>query len=104
MTASKRMTKAQIVAELAERSGIDKKQVLSVLGELVTLAERELRTDGPGEFLIPDMVKLRVKLTPAREAHEGVDAFTKEKRDFPAKPASRKVRASALKRVKDMVA
>ena len=104
MAASKRMSKAQIVAELAERSGLDRKQVQGVLTELLSLAERELGKDGPGEFVIPDMVKLRVKLTPGREAHEGIDPFTKEKRMFPARPASRKVRASVLKRVKDLVA
>ena len=104
MAASKRMSKAQIVAELAERSGLDRKQVQGMLTELLSLAERELGSDGPGEFVIPDMVKLRVKLTPGREAHEGIDPFTKEKRMFPARPASRKVRASVLKRVKDLVA
>jgi len=104
MTASKRMSKAQIVAELAERSGLDRKQVQSVLSELLGLAERELGKDGPGEFVVPDMVKLRVKLTPGRDAHEGIDPFTKEKRMFPARPPSRKVRASVLKRMKDLVA
>jgi hypothetical protein len=98
------MSKAQIVAELAERSGIDRKQVQSVLTELLSLAERELGKNGPGEFVVPDMVKLRVKLTPGRDAHEGIDPFTKEKRTFPARPPSRKVRASVLKRVKDLVA
>ena len=104
MSASKRMSKAQIVAELAERTQLDKKQVQAVFNELLALAERELGAKGPGEFLVPDVVKLKVKATPAREAHEGIDPFTKEKRMFPAKPPSRRVRATALKRMKELVA
>jgi hypothetical protein len=49
------------------------------------------------------MVKLRVKLTPGRPEHVGVDPFTKEQRTFPARPEARKVRASPVKRLKDLV-
>ena len=64
--------------------------------------ERELGEKGPGEFVVPDVVKLKVKVVPAKPAHKGVDPFTKQERDFPAKPASRKVRASPMKRLKQL--
>jgi DNA-binding protein HU-beta len=103
MTTAKRMSKAQVIAELAEKTGLGKKEVQTVFDQLLVLVERELGKDGPGEFVLPDMVKLRVKLTPGRPEHEGVDPFTKEQRTFPARPEARKVRASPVKRLKDLV-
>ena len=103
MTTAKRMSKAQVIAELAEKSGLGKKEVQSVFDQLIALVERELGKNGPGEFVLPDLVKLRVKLTPGRPEHDGVDPFTKEPRKFPARPEARKVRASPVKRLKDIV-
>jgi hypothetical protein len=39
----------------------------------------------------------------ARPAREGINPFTKEMQKFPAKPASKGVRARAVKAVKDAV-
>lgn len=102
MANDKRMSKAQIITELSEKSGVQKKDVQSVLNELLTLVERELSDKGPGEFVIPDIVKLKVKQIAAKPAHKGVDPFTKQEKEFPAKPASRKVRASPMKRLKQL--
>lgn len=102
-TAAKRMSKAQVIAELSEKTGLGKKEVQSVFDQLIAMIERELGTEGPGEFVLPDLVKLRVKLTPGRAEHVGLDPFTKEQKTFPARPEARKVRASPVKRLKDLV-
>lgn len=102
MANDKRMSKAQIITELSEKCGVQKKDVQSVLTELLTLVERELGAKGPGEFVIPDIVKLKVKQIAAKPAHKGVDPFTKQEREFPEKPASRKVRAAPMKRLKQL--
>lgn len=104
MADGKRLTKAQVFADLAERTGLDKKDVQGVFAALMDLIERELGAEGPGEVILPDLVKLKVKLTEARESYVGKDPFTGEERTFPAKPASRKVKATALKPLKDRVA
>lgn len=104
METPKRMSKTQILTELAERTGLGKKEVQNVFDALGALAQRELGAQGPGELVIPDLVKLKVKVTPARAAHRGVDPFTKQEREFPAKPASRKVRSTPVKKLKDLVA
>jgi nucleoid DNA-binding protein len=103
MAEAKRMSKSQVIAELAEKSGLAKKDVQNVFDQLIQVVERELGSKGPGEFVLADLVKLRVKETPGRAEHEGIDPFTKEKRLFPARPASRKVRASPVKRLKDLM-
>jgi nucleoid DNA-binding protein len=104
MATAKRMSKAQILGELSEKTGLGKKEVQSVFDQLLALVERELGKNGPGEFVLPDMVKLRVKVTPGRPEHEGLDPFTKQPRKFPARPEGRKVRASPAKRLKDLMA
>jgi len=102
MPTAKRMSKSQVIAELSEKSSLGKKEVQTVFDQLLTLIERELGKDGPGEFTVPDIVKLRVRLTPGRPEHVGLDPFTKQERTFPARPESRKVRAAPVKRLKDL--
>jgi nucleoid DNA-binding protein len=102
MATEKRMSKAQIITELSDKTGVGKKEVQSLLSELLSLVERELGEQGPGEFVVPDLVKLKVKHVPAKPAHTGLDPFTKQEREFPAKPASRKVKAAPAARLKKL--
>ena len=102
MATDKRMSKAQIITELSDKTGVGKKEVQNVLTELLSLVERELGDQGPGEFVVPDLVKLKVKKIPAKPAHMGVDPFTKQEREFPAKPAQRKVKAAPAARLKKL--
>ena len=101
--AAKRMTKSQIVGEISDKTGLAKKEVSAVFEGLRDLVKRELGKKGPGEFVIPDLLKLKVKNIAAKPAHKGIDPFTKKERTFAAKPAQRKVRASALKKLKDLI-
>lgn len=103
MAQAKRMTKAQIMSELSDKTGLTKKEVGSVFDSLRDLIKRELGRRGPGEFVIPDLLKLKVRTIPARKERKGIDPFTKEERVFPAKPAQKKVRATPLKKLKDLV-
>jgi nucleoid DNA-binding protein len=100
---SKRMTKAQIITDLGEKTGLSKKDVQAVFTGMLDLIKRELGKKGPGEFVIPDMLKLKVRKIEARKERKGIDPFTKLERVFPAKPASKKIRASALKKLKDLI-
>jgi DNA-binding protein HU-beta len=49
------MTKSQIVAHLADKTGLQKKQAAAVLEELATLAEKE--TKSGGQFVVPGLGK-----------------------------------------------
>jgi nucleoid DNA-binding protein len=102
MATDKRLTKGQIITELSDKSGVSKKDVQSLFNELLSLVERELGEQGPGEFVVPDLVKFKVKVVPAKEAYIGKDPFTKQERQFAAKPASRKVRATPGSRLKKL--
>lgn len=98
-----KLTKAQITAALAESAGVDKKAVSSVLDALNALVAKQLGPEGPGEITIPGLVKLKAKETPATADRQGVNPFTKEPMLIKGKPASRKVRVSPVKQLKDSV-
>ncbi len=101
--AGKRLTKAQVIGEIANSADLDKKSVSRVFEGLQELIKKQLSPRGAGEFVVPGLVKLRVVKKPATKERQGINPFTKEPITIPAKPASKKVRATALKALKDLV-
>ena len=95
-------TKSTLLSTLSERTGLAKKEVSAVLSELTTVVEGHLKKGGPGKFTLPGMLKMTVKNAPARKARKGINPFTGEPTTFKAKPASRKVKVTALKALKEM--
>ncbi|HNY28522.1 MAG TPA: HU family DNA-binding protein [Candidatus Sumerlaeota bacterium] len=75
---AKPMTKAQLIAELAGKTELTKKQVSDVLGGLTELAYKEAKKG----FTIPGIGKLVVA---KRKAREGRNPATNEKIKIPAK-------------------
>jgi len=100
--AKKKMTKAQTVAELAERTGLSKKQVGELFDALRETLKRELGKKGPGQFEIPGIVRLRVREQEARKNVAVRNPATKQTiyKDF---PKTRKVRSTPVKALKDLV-
>ncbi|MFO0558498.1 MAG: HU family DNA-binding protein [Polyangiales bacterium] len=101
--AAKRLTKAQLFAELAEATELPKKKVAEVFDALSEVIKKQLTGRGPGEFVLPGLLKVRVVKRPATKEREGINPQTREKITIPAKPASKRVRATALKGLKEMV-
>lgn len=101
--AAKRMTKAQVISEISEFAELDKKSVGRVFDGLTDLIKKQLGSRGPGEFVIPGLLKLKTVKKPATKERPGINPFTKQPITIKAKPASKKIRASALKALKDMI-
>jgi len=99
----KRMSKSQFVATLAEKSGLDKKQATSALEMINAIVAQQLGKSGPGEVLIPGMLKLTVVDKPATSKHEGINPFTKEPMTFKARPARKVIKVRPLKALKDAI-
>ncbi|NUQ61046.1 MAG: HU family DNA-binding protein [Pirellulales bacterium] len=100
----KAATKTQIVNNIADTTGLTKKQVAAVFDALTDEIKKNITGRGPGVFAIPGLVKIEKKKVPARPAQKGVkNPFTGEIRDVPAKPATNKIRVRALKNLKDML-
>ncbi len=102
-TKKKRMTKAELIAALADKTDLSKKEIQGVLEALRDIAKKELGRRGPGELVIPDLVKLQVRLSPARKARKGRNPRTGEEVIIPAKPAQKKVKATAVKKLNDLI-
>lgn len=96
-------TKSLLLNTLSERTGLARKDVSAVLSELTVVVEGHIKRGGPGKFTLPGVLKMTVKNVPAKKARKGINPFTGEPTTFKAKPASRKVRVTPLKALKEMV-
>jgi len=97
------MSKSALINAIVEGVGeISRKQVKAVLDALVDVGHKELKKSGI--FTVPGFAKFRVVKKPATKARQGVNPFTKAPMTFPAKPASKSVRARPIKAIKDSMA
>lgn len=101
---TKPMTKSALYGEIAENTGLTKKQVSSVFDELSTIIERHVKKRGAGQFTLPGLLKIKTVKKPAQKARKGVpNPFRPgETMDIAAKPATTKVKVTPLKRLKEM--
>jgi nucleoid DNA-binding protein len=95
--------KAVVYTALAETTGLGKKEVAAVFSALGTLIAKELGKKGPGQFVLPGLLKLKVVRKPATKARSRTNPFTGAPMTIPAKPARDVVRALPLKALKEMV-
>merc|ERR1712078_298382 len=93
------LTQSQVVASVAETNGLKNKQVKGVIDALFGVAAQEIKKNG--NFKLAGMLNLKLKKKPATPAKKGINPFTKEPCVFKAKPASKTVRALAMKKLKE---
>ncbi|MDP0562875.1 MAG: HU family DNA-binding protein [Candidatus Endonucleobacter sp. (ex Gigantidas childressi)] len=98
-----RYNKLQIQSEIAENTGLSRKQVISVMNELTEIVERHIKKKGCGEFVLPGLLKIVTKKKAAQKAKKGVpNPFQPgEVMDVPAKPATIQVKVRPLKKLKE---
>jgi DNA-binding protein HU-beta len=99
----KPMSKSEIVASLAESTGLGKKEVVSVLDGLEGLIGTSLGKKGSGVFALPGLLKIQVQVKKPTPAKEGINPRTGEKITIKAKPARKVVKVRALKKLKEMI-
>ena len=97
-------TKASLANHLAERAAVDVKAVKAVMVALEDTILGSIHKKGAGEFTLPGLLKVTAQQVPAKKKRFGKDPFTGEERWFPAKPASVRIKARALKKLKDAAA
>ena len=95
------MSKSQLIEKIATTTEVSKKEVKGVMEALVDVGHKELKKNGV--FLVPGFAKFVVVKKPATKERQGINPFTKEPITIPAKPASRKIRSTPLKALKDLV-
>jgi nucleoid DNA-binding protein len=99
--ATKGMSKTELISAIATESGLDKKQVSTVLDALSNVVYRELKAQN--DVTIPGLVKLTSVTKPAVPEREGINPFTKEKTVFKAKPERKVIKPRPVKALKDAI-
>ena len=64
---------------------------------------KDLGKKGPGIFVVPGLLKLKLKEKPATKAKMGKNPFNGEPMQIKAKPAHKVIKAIPLKALKDIV-
>ena len=97
----KAYTTSQQIGFLSDATGVAKKDVKSIIENLLGLITGHL--NGPGSITLGGLLKIKVVRKPATKARKGINPFTGEPTTFKAKPARNVVKITALKKLKDAV-
>ena len=100
---AKPMTKSEVIAGIAESTGLSKKEVNSVFEAMGDQVKKSLGRRGPGAYNVPGLMKVTVVRKPATKARKGINPFTGEETTFKAKPARNVVKIRPLKNLKEIV-
>ncbi|HMF15966.1 MAG TPA: HU family DNA-binding protein [Gemmataceae bacterium] len=103
MSKLKAATKAAMFQELAQQTGLSRKQVASVFDELKNYLERQLGKKGPGVVNLAGLLKIRRVEKKATPARQGINPRTREPMMYPAKPKRTVLRARVLKQLQELV-
>ncbi len=101
---AKARTKSEVYSQIADDTGLTRKQVSLVFDSINTMIKKDLSGRGPGMFQVPGLMKITVQKKPAVKAHTRPDPFNPgETMHVKAKPARKVVKVRPLKGLKDMV-
>jgi nucleoid DNA-binding protein len=95
------LTKAGLIAKLAELSAVEAKDVKKVVAALEAVTLASVNKKGLGQFTLPGLLKVVAIKVPAKPKRKGINPFTKEEQVFAAKPATTRVKVRPLKKLKD---
>jgi len=99
---AKALTKSQLIAHLAEKTSLSKKEIDSVLNEIIEAIKGQLGTKGPGKFVFPGLA--RMTLT-RREGVKGgvtkINRLTGKEYVTKDKPAYNQVKIRPIKAIKE---
>ena len=104
-TPKKPATKTETLQNIADATGLTRKDVGAVLDALSTEIKKGVSKRGPGQFTLPGLCKIVVQRKPATKAATRPNPFKPgEMMEVAAKPARNVVKIRPLKNLKDMVA
>jgi hypothetical protein len=93
--------KSGLVDYIANTSHLAAKDVRAVLAALESAMIGSVNKRGARTFVLPGLLKITVASIPAKPKRRGINPFTKQEQWFAAKPASVRVKARPLKKLKD---
>ena len=98
------LSKTQMLNAISEQTGLSRKDVTAVVDGLSRVIEGHLKPGAAGVFKLPGLLKISIVDKPASPPRWGVpNPFRPgETMNVAAKPASRRVKVSAMKNLKAM--
>jgi nucleoid DNA-binding protein len=96
-------TKTAMFQQVADETGLNRKQVASVFDSLTNLIKHELGKKGSGVVTLPGLLKITRVEKPATPERQGRNPQTGLPMTIAAKPKRTIVKARPLKALKDMV-
>ncbi len=100
---NKPLNKSQLVDAVAASTELKRKEVNAVMESLNDIIAAQIGKRGPGVFMLPGLLKIKVITKPARKARKGVNPFTGEEMMFKARPAKKVAKIQPLKKIKAML-
>ena len=91
------------VSAIAETTGIKHHLVRTILEAHAELVQRHLEPGGPESINIFWGLKLTVREDAGRSAYEGINPYTGERRQVPAKAPARRLKLRATARFKQFI-
>jgi nucleoid DNA-binding protein len=95
------LNKTALASHLSEQTSVEPQAVKAVLAALEATILASVNKKGLGEFTLPGLLKISAQNVPAKKKRFGKDPFTGEERWFAPKPATVRIKARALKKLKD---
>ncbi|MFT7643695.1 MAG: nucleoid DNA-binding protein [Pirellulaceae bacterium] len=102
-TAPKALTKTQLYANVAEATGLSKKDISAVFDALTEQIKDSVSKKGPRQFTLPGLIKIVVKHKEALPRREVRNPGTGLMVWADPKPAHDQIKVRPLKALKDMV-
>lgn len=101
---SKPLNKSQTYTELANATGLSRKQVVGFFEAMEGVIAKELGRKGPGVFVVPGLLRLKKVVKPATKGGQRPNPFKPgEMMEVKAKPQRTLCKAVALKGLKDLL-
>lgn len=98
----KAMTKSAFVGQIAEKTELTKKQVESVLDEIVETVKSQLGPKGPGKLVIPGLARASVsKVKAVKGGEKKINPLTGQEYVTKDRPAHNKVNMRPIKALKE---
>ena len=100
----KALKKSEILKHIADETGLTQKDIAAVFDSMTILMKKNLvGRKSPGEFTIPNLVKIKVSKRAATKTRQGVNPYSGKKMTIKGKPEKKVIKVAALKRIKDMI-
>jgi nucleoid DNA-binding protein len=101
----KAMTKSQLIAHLSEKSELSKKQVDTVLNEILETIKSQLGPKGPGKFVFPGLARMTLVHRPeVKGGQTKINRLTGKEYQTKTKPAHNQVKIRPVKAIKTALA